>query len=53
MTLIYKVAYWAGVISQIVIRFPYQNTVKDGGVDPKREGGWGIGGRARTHAIIK
>ena len=30
MTLLYKLAYWAGVIAQIVIRYPYQQTAKTG-----------------------
>jgi len=28
MTIIYKLAYWAGMIAQAVIRFPYQKTAK-------------------------
>ncbi len=30
MTLLYKLAYWAGVIVQIVIRYPYQKLAKTG-----------------------
>ena len=30
MTLIYKIAYWAGMIAQIVIRYPYQKTTREG-----------------------
>jgi protein-S-isoprenylcysteine O-methyltransferase Ste14 len=30
MTILYKLAYWAGVIAQVVIRYPYQQTAKVG-----------------------
>lgn len=30
MTLIYKLAYWAGTIAQVVIRYPYQKTAREG-----------------------
>lgn len=30
MTILYKLAYWAGVIAQIVIRYPYQKVAKTG-----------------------
>ena len=30
MTILYKLFYWAGVIAQIVIRYPYQQTAKTG-----------------------
>jgi protein-S-isoprenylcysteine O-methyltransferase Ste14 len=30
MTILYKLAYWAGLIAQVVIRYPYQQTAKAG-----------------------
>lgn len=30
ITILYKLAYWAGVIAQVVIRYPYQQTAKAG-----------------------
>jgi protein-S-isoprenylcysteine O-methyltransferase Ste14 len=30
MTILYKFAYWAGLIAQVVIRYPYQQTAKAG-----------------------
>ena len=30
MAILYKLAYWAGVIAQVVIRYPYQKTAREG-----------------------